>query len=331
MTAVSVIIPVWNTQDYVAQCLDSVQQQTLSDLEIICVDDGSDDGSVDIIRARGIVDARIRLFVQKHQGPGSARNLGIDEARGEYLYFLDSDDWIVPDALERLVMRAREDNADLLFFEPVNRERSTRRRRQSEGARRQLAGQVMAGVDYLEPAIEAEAFSFSPCLQFSRRSLVRDSGVRYPLYDMSEDSVFTIRLTLCAKRVSYIPEHLFYRRLRAGSLTTRGNRIPAIRGALGSWNAINSLREDYAVGTSAHRALGVLARRQWRYALNQWDFLPPALHKSLSWPNILEDDEPVSRQFLLEARRGSKQRAVIRFLRGRKPLTIESSPRSDAE
>ena len=331
MADVSVIIPVWNTQDYLNQCLDSVQNQTLSRLDIMCVDDGSSDRSVDIIRERAGADSRIRLLSQEHQGPGVARNLGIDQARGEYLYFLDSDDWIVPDALERLVDRAREDNADLLFFESINGERTTQGGRRVRGLRRQLATRLMAGVDYLEPALAAKAYSFSPCLQLSRRSLVRDNAARYPLHDRAEDSVFTIQLTLVAKRVSYRPEQLFYRRLRPGSLTTRGNPIGAIRGALHSWLAISSWQQEYPADSSTARALDTLAQRHWRHALNQWDTLPPNIRTSLTWRNILENEEQLSLRFLNDARRGRPRRVAIRFLRRRKSLAIEPAPTSGAE
>lgn len=330
MADVSVIIPVWNTQDYLNQCLDSVQNQTLSKLDIICVDDGSSDGSVEIIRARSGGDSRVRLLSQEHQGPGAARNFGIDQARGEYLYFLDSDDWIVPDALERLVHRARGDSADLLFFESINGERTSHGGWRVQRLRHQLATRLWKGVDYLEPALAANAYSFSPCLQLSRRSLVRDSAVRYPLHDMSEDSVFTIQLTLRADRVSYRPEQLFYRRLRPGSLTTRGNPVGVIRGALHSWLAISSSRREYQAGSSTARALEVLAQRHWRHALNQWDVLPQTIKTSLTWQNILENEEQVSLRFLNDARRGRPRRAAVRFLRRRKPLVIEPAPSSSA-
>lgn len=323
---VSIIIPVWNAEHYLGRCLDSIQQQSLETWEAVCVDDGSSDRSGDILRQRAQRDSRFRLLRQDHMGPGAARNLGIDHAQGEYLYFLDSDDWIVPDALERLVTRAREDGADLLFFESLNGERSVGVNRRVQRARHKLSTQIFSGVDYLRPALAAKAFSYSPCLQFSARHLVHDNNVRYPLRDMSEDSVFTIQLTLHAQRVSYRPEQLFYRRLRPGSLTTRGNSIAAIRGALLSWQAIRTMQEHYPTCPSTRRALGVLARRHWRYALHQWDSLPGELLSSLSWRNILEHHEQLSRRFLSQARRGSGIRAGIRLLQRRKPLVLEPAP-----
>ena len=102
MAAVSVLIPVYNTEAYLRKCLDSITNQTLQDLEIICVDDGSTDGSADILREYRRRDSRIRIVTKRNGGLPSARNAGLDAASGEYVGFVDSDDWIEPDMFRRL-------------------------------------------------------------------------------------------------------------------------------------------------------------------------------------------------------------------------------------
>ena len=109
---VSVIIPVYNVERYLAQCLDSVSHQTYQNLEIICVNDGSRDGSPDILRRYADEDARIQVIDKANGGVSRARNDALDCACGEYIMFVDSDDWVEPDACENAVNTMREYDAD---------------------------------------------------------------------------------------------------------------------------------------------------------------------------------------------------------------------------
>lgn len=102
MPSVSVIIPAYNAEDYISQCISSVLSQTLSDIEVIVVDDGSTDKTPDIVEELSASDARLRLIRQENQYAGAARNTGIKAAGGDYLYFLDADDWIESNALEAM-------------------------------------------------------------------------------------------------------------------------------------------------------------------------------------------------------------------------------------
>ena len=96
---VSVIIPVYNAQNYLSECIDSVLRQTMQDFEVICIDDGSSDDSYSILKKYEETDERVVLLSQTNQGVSAARNVGIDKTRGEYIYFLDSDDYIEPNML----------------------------------------------------------------------------------------------------------------------------------------------------------------------------------------------------------------------------------------
>lgn len=101
--SVSVIIPVYNVDKYLRECLDSILAQTLQEWELICINDGSTDGSSAILAEYAAKDNRINVIKQQNRGQGAARNIGLKQAVGEYIYFLDSDDYLVPDALERLI------------------------------------------------------------------------------------------------------------------------------------------------------------------------------------------------------------------------------------
>lgn len=116
MPLVSVIIPVYNVEKYLNQCLDSVIAQTLTDIEIICVNDRSTDGSLGILEEYEKKDKRIRVVTQPNSGAGAARNRGLSMASGKYLSFLDSDDFFEPDMLELAYQKAEEDSADFVVF-----------------------------------------------------------------------------------------------------------------------------------------------------------------------------------------------------------------------
>lgn len=117
---VSVIIPVYNVERYLAQCLDSVINQTYPNLEIICVNDGSRDGSPDILRRYADEDAWIQVIDKANGGVSQARNDALDCARGEYIMFVDSDDWVEPDACENAVNAMREYDADIVMWSYVS-------------------------------------------------------------------------------------------------------------------------------------------------------------------------------------------------------------------
>ena len=113
---VSVIIPVYNTENYLRACLDSVVNQTLRDIEIICVNDGSTDNSLSILKEYAEKDSRIVLINQKNAGVSVARNNAIAVAKGEYLAFLDSDDWFELDAMEAAYSKISQDKTDVVIF-----------------------------------------------------------------------------------------------------------------------------------------------------------------------------------------------------------------------
>ena len=113
---VSVVIPVYNTEKYLEKCLDSVIGQTYGNLEIIIVDDGSSDGSPEICRDYAKKDERVTIISQENKGLAVARNVALDIATGSYIMFVDSDDWLEKEAVERLVFEAEKNMADAVFF-----------------------------------------------------------------------------------------------------------------------------------------------------------------------------------------------------------------------
>ena len=113
MSKVSIIIPIYNTEKYLEQCLDSVKNQTLKDIEIICIDDGSTDNSLNILKEYSSKDNRFVVIKQNKEFPHNARNMGLQHATGEYIGFVDSDDWIDLNFFEILYTNAKKQNADI--------------------------------------------------------------------------------------------------------------------------------------------------------------------------------------------------------------------------
>ena len=117
-TLVSVILPVYGVEEWLPACLESVLGQSLRELEVLAIDDASPDGCGSILDAFAERDSRLRVFhLPENRRQGYGRNLGLDQAGGKYVYFLDSDDLILPNALENLVRAAETDRLDGLFFD----------------------------------------------------------------------------------------------------------------------------------------------------------------------------------------------------------------------
>ena len=106
MPKLSIIIPVYNVEKYLPKCLESILGQSFKDFEIICVNDGSTDNSLQVLQTYKKQDGRIVIVDKKNEGSGIARNLGLSTARGNYVYFVDSDDWLENYALEKMIHKA---------------------------------------------------------------------------------------------------------------------------------------------------------------------------------------------------------------------------------
>lgn len=113
MIKVSIIVPIYNVEKYLKRCLDSLVNQTLNDIEIICINDGSTDGSLEILNEYGRRDDRIVIINQENSGLSATRNKGIDIAKGQFIGFVDSDDWVSKDYFEKLYNSAIQNEAEI--------------------------------------------------------------------------------------------------------------------------------------------------------------------------------------------------------------------------
>lgn len=220
---VSVIIPVYNVEKYIEKCLDSVLQQTYTNMEIICVNDGSPDGSVEIIRRKAEADARIRIVSIENSGLSVARNTGLEAANGKYVYFLDSDDYLELNTIERLVNCAEENTLDALFFnadtffETEEIEERNKSYKQYYARKGTYEG-VYGGDDFFVALIRNWDFKPSACLVLLNRQFLESIQLRFYPGIVHEDNLFTIRLLQKAQRCMFLNEPLYKRLVRDSSI-----------------------------------------------------------------------------------------------------------------
>lgn len=229
MARVSVVIPVYNIAAHLRQCLDSVLNQTLRDIEVICVDDGSTDESPAILAQYAKKDARVQVVTQANAGPGAARNTGMDRATGEYLIFLDSDDWFEPDFLERMADRAEKSEADVTICKAVEFDTKTGKELPSEWMlkERYLPREVFAPEDVADHLFQ---FTYGwPWDKLYRTDFVLKRGLRYPALPNSEDLVFVFQSLATAACICVVDKQLVHHRVnRAASVSNSRYCAPEV-------------------------------------------------------------------------------------------------------
>lgn len=221
---ISIIMPVYNTEAYLDMAIQSILEQTQEDFELIIVNDGSTDGSPAIMSKWQQQDQRIRVVVQDNQGLSAARNTGLRYAIGEFVYFMDSDDYLRPDALSACVRYAQDSALDLVFFDAdILREQNQENQLSSAFPyirKKTASHQVMKGSEALAQLLDHQEF-FSPVwMLFIRRSLILTENLRFEVGIIHEDELFTMMTFLLAQHVGYLPEPFFSRRIRANSIMT---------------------------------------------------------------------------------------------------------------
>ena len=210
MNLISVIVPVYNVEPYIAECIESIQNQTHKNLEIILVDDGSKDISGDICDQYAAYDERIKVIHQENGGISAARNAGLEVAKGDYIAFVDSDDYIAPNMYEDMLRILKENNLDILECT----------------AFRDKGGEIIEGCNDGSLEIfnrdEALKMAMYDCFvavwsQLYKRSAIDD--VRFPIGRKFEDTAVSYRFIANTKRVGHINRCYYYYRLNPNSTT----------------------------------------------------------------------------------------------------------------
>lgn len=217
MPKISIIIPVYNAEAYVSKALDSVLSQTLTDIEVICIDDGSTDKSPEILEKYRAQDSRIKLIKQNKQGPANARNTGIKNALSDIITFLDADDWVYSDsAYEKIYCEMINNDLDLYIFNHY----------EYDSEKSVLLKDTQCKYifnwedeDYDKTLSKDEflkySFKFSPFPwdKFYKKSLLNDNNILFPInLPAGEDSAFALYCILFAHKVKFSHDkHIVYR------------------------------------------------------------------------------------------------------------------------
>ena len=218
MPEVSVIMPVYNVAPCLRQCLDSLKAQTLKDIEIICVDDGSTDGSSAILDEYAAADSRFRVIRQPNAGAGAARNRGLEVAQGTYLFFCDADDWCDRSLLANASAAAERTGADIVLFdcmcvyEDVGRTTARLTTASVRSLSKPFAPQDVAPDLF-------QAVTAVPWNKLFRRSFVQELGVRFQCLPRNNDVFFSFACAVSAHRIAVLRKALYWHRgRRQGSL-----------------------------------------------------------------------------------------------------------------
>jgi glycosyltransferase involved in cell wall biosynthesis len=211
MDLISVIVPVYNVEKYLRKCIDSILSQTYTNLEIILVDDGSVDNSDKICDEYKEKDSRIVVIHKENGGASSARNVGLDMAHGEYIGFIDSDDYIDSDMYEELYKNMQDNNADLSICGILNLYQGIEPKRNIPDKKVMLAAGAIK--------LMLTGLTVSPCNKLFKRKLFKD--IRYPTGKTAEDAFILIEILLKCDIVAFTSEEKYYYVHRGNSITTR--------------------------------------------------------------------------------------------------------------
>lgn len=224
---VSVIIPVYNAEPYLEECLESICNQTLKSIEIICVNDGSTDKSLNVLNKFANRDSRIRIINQENRGQSQARNVGIRQAQGKYIYFLDSDDYLSVEALETLVNTMEAGDLEILLFNAnVFGEGGVEEKRlQTEKdyfKRVHEYPPACKGEDLFRKLIDNKEYTASVPVQLTTSGFLKDRSLLFHEGIIHEDELFVFKCLLLASKAGYIKKAFYYRRVRPNSVMDLG-------------------------------------------------------------------------------------------------------------
>lgn len=217
---ISVIIPVYNVEKYLRECIESVLKQTYRNLEIILVDDGSTDSSGVICDEYEKKDNRIRVIHQKNQGLSGARNTGFENAHGVYVHFLDSDDWILPETYQMLMERVKKEKTDFVYFEAVSFLDEEPEKEIEQRYLREKEYVTDEGKHVLALHQKNKEYHSAVQLLFIQKQFLAESKIMFEPDIIYEDMLFTYELFCVANRVTHFKESFYQRRYRRNSIMT---------------------------------------------------------------------------------------------------------------
>lgn len=251
---ISIVIPVYNNECFLRECLDSVIHQTCKNLEIICINDGSTDSSLQILNEYAAKDDRVVVIDKENEGASRTRNIGIEKSSGEYIMFLDSDDWIDLETCEEAYNAIKENNSDICFFKYVRefRQKSVVKDIYDESIKvfsaeecRNILSKRIVGLFGKELRYPENLDALSPvCIKLYKSDLIKKNNLK--MVDTSvictcEDGLFNVQAFYFAKGAVYINKPFYhYRKYNQNSITT-GYKKNLFNG----WQSLYGLMQEF--------------------------------------------------------------------------------------
>lgn len=214
----SIIIPVYNVEKYLPKCLDSILNQSFKDFEIICINDGSSDNSLKILEE--YKDKRIIIINKENAGSGVARNAGLEIAKGEYIFFVDGDDWLEEDALEKIINQAEHLNTDVLIFGGLS---YYDKKGQNGGYSANKLPKKYLNKIFSAKDIKKDIFKFpsTAWTKLYKRDFLIKNKIRFQEIMVGQDQLPFFHSMITAERIAIYPQNIYcYRKNRKGAVTS---------------------------------------------------------------------------------------------------------------
>lgn len=228
---VSIIVPVFNAEKYLEQCLDSALGQTLREIEVICVNDGSTDSSPAILERYAAQDSRLRVIHQENAGISAARNAAMEEARGEYVAFLDADDFYLPELCELAYAEAVKHGTDILQF-PYFEQRGEKR-----SVFQKCPTETRVFTELKERYSTPPMLFYTVWTRLYRRAFLEEHQIRFPYGGTYEDNYFSTRTALHAVKIVHFPKPLYVYRIGVGYSTSSKHTLLRM-GVIETWRKL---------------------------------------------------------------------------------------------
>lgn len=292
MEKISIIVPIYNMENYLEECLNSLINQTLKDIEIICINDGSTDNSLEILKEYAKNDTRIRIFSQVNQGQGIARNKGIKIAKGEYLLFVDPDDYINSKTCEILYNTFKDTKANIIQFDYENLYEHPRLKKS-----RILSNEVNDIVNTFKiyPNSYYDTNKIPICLYGQRLmawdkaysvKFLKENNIHFASNKYAEDHIFTIMATFNEKKIYYLNKQLYIYRCRPNSAVNNisddnfciFDNFKYIEKFLGSKNLLEKFSKEFIIYKSQIiqcHFQNISDKKKFEYIEQAKEFLPP--------------------------------------------------------
>lgn len=309
---VSIIIPAYNSQDYLAECIESAQKQTLKNIEIICVNDGSFDNSLKIMEDFAAKDKRITVVSKKNGGLSSARNAGIKCVHGKYILFLDSDDMIKNDTAEKLSKYSEKNNLDILFFDADSFFESKEMEAKNAVFNDYYHGskeinEVLSGPELFVKLRENGDYRTSACMQLIRTEQLIQNKIEFYEGILHEDNLFTFENILMAKKAAKKNWSFYLRRVHEDSIMTTKVSFRNVYGYLKTYEGMMCFTQSHHFSEAVENNIKYLVLAIKKHVYNDFNSLSAEEKKKSSTLSLSE-------QLWFESAMGSKTELGVRQL-----------------